>query len=338
MCSSQVPVTDLLFGNDLVQSCKAIQETNKISSKVCGAEFVPGNRRQGGRGGFNRPAYDQRYAYRGRQQRAPSYRRGNFATSYGQRNRQFGGVTHDKPATATNPDTQSEKGSKYTVHLNTQIHVAGRLRHFVSNWKAITSDAWVLDAVSHCHIEFKEIPYQSRPPKAVEFSEDMSQSIDAELNALCDKGAIVNVNPCEGQFVSNIFLRPKKDGSMRTIINLKGLNEFIVYHHFKMETFEYALSLIRPNCYLASIDLKDAYFTIPMAEEHRKYLRFQWRNKLWQFTCLCFGLSSAPRIFTKVMKPATATLRNLGHISANYIDDSLLIGDTIMRTKCACSM
>ena len=38
-----------------------------------------------------------------------------------------------------------------------------------------------------------------------------------------------------------------------------------------------------------------------------------------------FGLSSAPRVFTKVLKPPIATLRNLGYVSCNYIDDALLI-------------
>ncbi len=123
---------------------------------------------------------------------------------------------------------------------------------------------------------------------------------------------------------------------MRPIINLKGLNKFVSYHHFKMETLEFALTLIRPKCFLASMDLKDAYFTIPMAHEHQKFLRFQWQNKLWQFTCLCFGLASAPRIFTKLLKPVTATLRNMGHISANYLDDSLLIGDTV--DECTCNV
>ena len=115
---------------------------------------------------------------------------------------------------------------------------------------------------------------------------------------------------------------------MRPIINLKELNKFVKYHYFKMETFECALTLLRPNSFLASIDLKDAYFTIPMAGEHRKFLSFMWQGNLWQFTCLCFGLTSAPRISTKVMKPITAKLRNMGHVSTTYIDDSLLVGDS----------
>ena len=77
---------------------------------------------------------------------------------------------------------------------------------------------------------------------------------------------------------------------------------------------------------MALIDLKDAYFTVPIAKNHRKYLRFKWHNKLFEFTCLPFGLACAPRVFTKIMKPLVAYLRLMGHESCDYIDDSLLIG------------
>ena len=53
---------------------------------------------------------------------------------------------------------------------------------------------------------------------------------------------------------------------------------------------------------MASIDLTDAYYTVPVASEHRKYLRFIWGGKLFQCTCLSNGLSAAPRYFTKLLK------------------------------------
>ena len=63
---------------------------------------------------------------------------------------------------------------------------------------------------------------------------------------------------------------------------------------------------------------------MPVAQEHRKYLRFIWRSKLYQYTCFPNGLSSAPRLFTKLMKPCYAHLRCQGHIVSGYIDDTNL--------------
>ena len=72
---------------------------------------------------------------------------------------------------------------------------------------------------------------------------------------------------------------------------MKPLNKFVDYHHFKMDTFRIALKLIRPRCLMASVDLKDAYYSIPIAEEDRKLIMFQWKGKYYQFTCLPNGLS-----------------------------------------------
>ena len=79
---------------------------------------------------------------------------------------------------------------------------------------------------------------------------------------------------------------------------------------------------------MAPVDLKDAYYSIPIAEEDRKLLMFQWKGKYYQFTCLPNGLSSAPRIFTKILKPVYARLRSIGHTCMGHIDDSLLVGQS----------
>ncbi|XP_065892460.1 uncharacterized protein [Dysidea avara] len=71
---------------------------------------------------------------------------------------------------------------------------------------------------------------------------------------------------------------------------------------------------------MVKLDLKDAYFAIPIHQEHQKWLRFQWQDQLYQFQCLPFGLSSAPRVFTKVTCPIVAWLRQLGMKIMSYID------------------
>ena len=63
---------------------------------------------------------------------------------------------------------------------------------------------------------------------------------------------------------------------MRPIINLKPLNQWVVYQHFKMEGIHLVLDMVEPYEYFTKIDLKDAYLTLAIATEHRKYLRFRW--------------------------------------------------------------
>lgn len=91
-------------------------------------------------------------------------------------------------------------------------------------------------------------------------------------------------------------------------------------------------SVNEENCYMASIDLIDAYYAVPVAVEHRRYLRFLWRNRLFQYTCLPNGLVSALRYFTKLLKPVYSTLLSQGYLNVGYIDDSYLQGDS--NTEC----
>ena len=78
--------------------------------------------------------------------------------------------------------------------------------------------------------------------------------------------------------------------------------------------------------YLVSIDLKDAYFSIPIFKPHRKFLRFKWSDQTYEFTCLTFGYSLAPRVFTKVLKHVISHLRENGYRVVIFLDDILLIG------------
>ena len=86
--------------------------------------------------------------------------------------------------------------------------------------------------------------------------------------------------------------------------------------------------LLKAGDWMARVDLKDAYFMIPMGQEDRDFLKFQWKDKTYQFTCLPFGLSSAPWVFTKTTRPVVATLRELGLHLVIYIDDILIMAET----------
>lgn len=92
----------------------------------------------------------------------------------------------------------------------------------------------------------------------------------------------------------------KPSGGWRFILNLKRLNEFIFAPHFKIEDQKTVIRMLSPGDFLASIDLEDAYLLLPIHPEDRKYLRFRFKNQLFQVTALPFGLASAPFIFTKI--------------------------------------
>lgn len=175
-------------------------------------------------------------------------------------------------------------------------------------------------------IKFFVTPVQLAIPRPIKFSSQETVKINALISKFLEKGIIVESSHEGGEFISNIFLRPKKDGSYRMILNLKDLNIFIPFHHFKMDSIHTCSQLMRPGCYMASIDLRDAYYSVPIDKVHQKYLKFLWQGTLYPLTCSAQGLSSAPRLFTRLMKPVFSYLRELGHISSGYLDDSFLLG------------
>ena len=118
------------------------------------------------------------------------------------------------------------------------------------------------------------------------FSKTEESSIDMEIDKLLNKGAIRRACFHSNQFVSNLFTVPRKSGELRPIINLKPLNRFVRYHHFKMEGLHSLLDLLSVGEFMTSIDLKDAYLTVLIHQEHYKYLRFEWKSNLFEFTCL----------------------------------------------------
>jgi hypothetical protein len=79
------------------------------------------------------------------------------------------------------------------------------------------------------------------------------------------------VKNSDDQYISPIFTVPKKDGEHRMILNLKDLTQNIEYYHFKMDTFETALKLIKPNCFMTSIDtLKLSLILFLQDEDYHK--------------------------------------------------------------------
>ena len=79
---------------------------------------------------------------------------------------------------------------------------------------------------------------------------------------------------------------------------------------------------------MASLDMKDVYYSIRVDESSQKYLKFIWKELLYQFCVLPNGLSPCPRWFTKLLKPPLAELRKSKHDISAYIDDIYLEDDT----------
>ena len=80
--------------------------------------------------------------------------------------------------------------------------------------------------------------------------------------------------------------------------------------------------------FIFCFDLKSAYHHIDICTEHIKFLSFKWPTgdggmKFYEFTVLPFGLTSAPSVFTKVLRQLIKFWRGNGHRVLLYLDDGI---------------
>ena len=204
--------------------------------------------------------------------------------------------------------------------------IAGRLSKFSGAWSEIGADPWVMRIVQWGY----KIPFVTLPPLRFQGQETTYpkgslkwSSLNQSVQELRNKGAIEPA-PLSPGFYSRLFLVRKATGEWRPIIDLSSLNVFVHCPSFTMETPRSILRALHQGQWLTSLDLKDAYFHIGIHPADRRYLRFCHNGTSWQFTVLPFGLSTSPRVFTKILKPVLA-YAHLHRVKLHmYLDDWLL--------------
>ena len=98
-----------------------------------------------------------------------------------------------------------------------------------------------------------------------------SRTLAAEVARLLEKGAITVVPPHESHrgFYSRYFLVSKKSGEMRPILDLRVFNRFVAARKFRMLTIRALLRCVREGHWSTSLDLKDAYFHVPVRQDRK---------------------------------------------------------------------
>ena len=192
-------------------------------------------------------------------------------------------------------------------------------------------DAWVVEALRVVY----RIPFDRRPPlseRPLSLPAYSPQSIKGvaltqELQTLLRKGAVEPAPQSPG-FYSRLFLVQKASGSWRPIIDLSTLNDYVTSSYFHMETPQSVLRSIRPGDWMVSLDLQDAYLQVPVHHDSRRYLRFVVGGRSYQFRVFCFGLTTAPQVFTRIMAPVSTILHKYGVRMLRYLNDWLILASS----------
>ena len=205
--------------------------------------------------------------------------------------------------------------------------VGGRLSNFVEGWKHITNDPYVLSIVAKGYrLRFTSPPLLRQIPWEIRSPQDPKEILGMreQITLMLQKNAITEVPPDSPGFYSNVFLVRKASGGWSPVIGLKNLNAHIHAPHFRMFTTSSVLSSVKKGDYAFKIDLQDAYFHVPIHPSSRKYLRFAFENRVYQFRVLPFGLNTAPQVFTRMGHTVTVYLHRQGVSVIPYLDDWLV--------------
>ena len=159
------------------------------------------------------------------------------------------------------------------------------------------------------------------------WNDNKSSHLLQAVKKLLDSRAIERVvDTSSPGYYRRLFLVPKPHGSFRPIIDLQKLNLYLQILSFKMETLFSIIATLHPQEWITKIDLKDAYHHILVHVNIQKYFRFVTAGKTYQVQVLLFGLSAAPREFTKTLAPLVQLLRTRG--IRIHLDDWIIHADS----------
>ena len=208
----------------------------------------------------------------------------------------------------------------FTISNAKENYSAGKVRLHFDFWKSLTLDDFVLRSIKGISV-FCQNTVEFVKPRPLVFSESEKFAISEEINKFIALQIIEETIEEPMQFISNIFGIYKKQGGMRIILNLKAFNEHFDTPHFKMNSIYSAIDLMQRGCFFYKIDLHDAFYAFAIKKCCRKFFRFFWNDRLYQFTCLPMGFCMSPSIFSRLMHTLVIHLLDQGFSVVDYLDD-----------------
>lgn len=160
--------------------------------------------------------------------------------------------------------------------------------------------------------------------RAYPISPALLKQVDIELKEMLDAGII---EPSNSAWSSPIVMVKKKDGRYRFCVDFRKLNKVSQPDAYPIPWVSHTLDKLRDARYLTTLDIRSAYWTIPMAESSRQFTAFTIPNRgLFQFRRMPFGLHGAPGTWQRFLDTTLGV--DLEKHVFTYLDDIIICTQT----------
>ena len=159
----------------------------------------------------------------------------------------------------------------------------------------MTSDKYILSIVKNgfsLNLNNNEL---SR--KSFEYPKTCAESkiLGTEIQELLLKEIVIKTDIKIDDYFSNLFTRKKRNATYRTILK-----------HFKREPIKNAIHMIKPDMFLASLGIKDTYYSVPVCNVYRKFLEFMDKGETLQSNAMRNGYNYITMwLLNKILNPVT---------------------------------
>lgn len=224
-----------------------------------------------------------------------------------------------------NEHIKTDKFEKMVNHLDKQQQLD--IDNLIEKFKTVfAKDKYDIGTVRdyEAHIDLMVDKYCCKRPYRCT-TEDRRE-IEKQISKLLGKNLI---EESYSPFAAPVTLAYKKEDERKTrlCIDFRELNKIIVPQSQPFPLIE-DLMIKTVNCkYFSTFDINSAFWSIPLKIQDRYKTAFVTQEGHFQWTCLPFGLKTAPAIFQRIMSNIIRK-NKLSEFTVNFIDDILIYSKT----------
>lgn len=211
-------------------------------------------------------------------------------------------------------------------------NVKGRLKKNVSFWEKIGANEYILDTLRNGY----KLPLFSVPQRSISKNNksalDNMDFVEKAVSELLKNHCVVEV-PFTPHIINPLTVSINNLGKKRLILDLRKVNEHIWKEKISFEDWKVGLEYFTHDGYMFKFDLSKGYHHLDIFPSHQTFLGFSVKGKNYCFTVLPFGISSAPYIFTKVLREMVKYWRLNGIKIVMFLDDGWGSNKTFEQTE-----